>query len=368
MTISITLPKWYDLHTHLRQGALLAPIIQSQIDMGCCGVLAMPNTKPPTAKVFDADDLPYWSIESYLRHIKEAGGDAFDDIIVPLYLTKDTTASMIEKGAKAGVLRACKYYPPHGTTGADFGVPMDELLKGDVFKAMSDHGVVLCIHGEQHHMRGDAYFEKDSNAEDVFYRETMPRLRDAYPDLKIACEHVTSKTAVDFVKGAGANTAASITPQHLLYTVGDLLMGLKYHLYCLPLLKFSDDRQALRDAVTAADNTQFYAGTDSAAHTVKATDCGCAAGCFTGGIAPQLYAQAFEEAGVDLSTGAGQGAFEAFLCRNGPAFYGLKLPEARFTLVKEPQSIAPIKTQEGEITPLPLGLGQDSVAWSVRLT
>jgi len=365
--MQLTLPKWYDLHTHLRQDELLEPIIQSQLDMGCCGVLAMPNTKPPVAKVFKNDDLPYWCIEGYLDLIQRSGGDAFDDVIVPLYLTKDTDAVMIEAGAKAGLLRAAKYYPPHGTTGADFGVPMEEMLKTDVFQSMSDNNVVLCIHGEQHAMRGDEYFEKDANAEDVFYREYMPRLRDAYPDLKIACEHLTTKTAVDFVLGAGDNTAASITPQHLLYTIGDLLMGLKYHLYCLPLLKFSEDRDALRKAVMSEDNIRFYAGTDSAAHTTKATECGCAAGCFTGGIAPQLYAQAFEDAGFDMSETRVKSIFERFLCLNGMRFYNLEPSEERFILKKEPSSVSLLKTKIGDIVPLPLGLQQDRISWSIEL-
>ncbi len=367
MTLELTLPYWYDLHTHLRQDGLLEPIIQSQLDMGCAGVLAMPNTKPPVAKVFEKDSLPYWSIEAYLEMIGGAGGDAFEDVIVPLYITKDTNAKMIEAGAKAGILRACKYYPPHGTTGADFGVPMMDLLEGDVFQAMADHGVVLCIHGEEHHMKGAEYFAKDSNAEDFFYRERMTRLRDAYPALKIACEHVTTKTAVEFVQGGGDNVVASITPQHLLYTVGDLLQGLKYHLFCLPLLKFEEDREALRAAACGAGNTKFYAGTDSAAHTVKATDCGCAAGCFTGGIAPQLYAQAFEEAGADLSDSSGQAAFQAFLCDNGPAFYGFTASSKTFTLRKEAQGVSKIQTPDGEITPLPVGLGRDTIAWSISV-
>ncbi|MEM7234097.1 MAG: dihydroorotase, partial [Planctomycetota bacterium] len=112
---------------------------------------------------------------------------------------------------------------------------------------------------------------------------------------------------------------------------------------------------------------QFYAGTDSAAHTEKATACGCAAGCFTGGIAPQLYAQAFEEAGVDLSTEDGQAAFKRFLCENGPAFYGLKTSEESFTLVKEPQEVHTIPTSEGDITPLPAGLGEKTIPWSVKV-
>lgn len=122
----------------------------------------------------------------------------------------------------------------------------------------------------------------------------MPLLRDKFPNLKMVCEHITTKTAVDFVAGAGDKTGATITPQHLTYTVADLVQGLKYHLYCLPLVKFDEDRAALRAAVLTPSNKRIFAGTDSAPHTTKTTECGCAAGCFTGAIAPQLYAENFD--------------------------------------------------------------------------
>jgi dihydroorotase len=362
------LPAWTDLHTHLRQDGLLAPIVQSQLDMGCAGVLAMPNTKPPVAKVFDSDSLPYASIEDYTRRIRAAGGDRFTHLIVPLYLTKDTTPAMIEAGAKSDILKACKYYPPHGTTGADFGAPLQHYIDNGVFKAMADCGVILCVHGEEHHMEPEHYFGQSSNAEEVFYKERLPHVLDQSPDLKIACEHITTQCAVDFVQSSGVNIAASVTPQHILYTVGHLLKGLQYHLYCLPLLKFAEDRAAIRQAITKAGQTKFYAGTDSAAHTKKATECGCAAGCFTGGIAPQLYAQGFEEAGVDLSTAPGQEIFKAFLCDNGPRYYGFAPAQAPvITLEKTPQRIAKIETLEEPITPLPLGLGLETIPWSLKL-
>ena len=69
MSIEIKLPKWYDLHTHLRQDALLPAVRQDHIKSGCAGVLAMPNTKPPVAKIHEHDPLPYWSIETYFQSI-----------------------------------------------------------------------------------------------------------------------------------------------------------------------------------------------------------------------------------------------------------------------------------------------------------
>lgn len=324
----------------------------------------MPNTKPPVAAVFGPKTETAWSIEAYRADLLAAGADAFEQLIVPLYLTRDTTAAMIAEGAASGLLRACKYYPPHGTTNSEHGVPMAEWIGGDVFRAMEDHGIVLCIHGEQHAISGPAYFDEKQTAESVFYTETMPRLREAHPGLRIVCEHITTASAARFVATSGENVGATITPQHLLYTVGHLVQGLKYHLYCLPLVKFEADREALRAAVLTPGQNRFFAGTDSAPHTTKATECGCAAGCYTGGCAPQLYAMAFEEAGASLGSAAGRDAFERFLSTNGPTFYGFAASKETFTLVREPSRTSPQQTDEGPVVPLPYGMGL-TLDWSL---
>ena len=365
---SFTLPRWFDLHAHVRQGALLEPLLAAHRAMGCAGLLAMPNTSPPVLKTRRADDAVGLSIEEYQGMIRAAGGEAFDPVIVPLYLSAATTPAMIDAGAKAGILKAAKYYPPHGTTNAGAAAPLDHYRQNGVLKAMAEHGIILCLHGEKHGLSGTDYFDEADNAETRFYKEDAPRLRDAYPDLRIVAEHVTTQTAVAFVRASGKNIGATVTPQHLLYTVGDLLQGLRYHMFCLPVLKFDRDRAALRDAVTAMDNTRFFAGTDSAPHTKKVTECGCAAGCFTGGIAPQLYAQAFEESGLKLEEERAQAIFRRFLCENGASFYGLNLPAETFTLTRAPQKIMPLLTKEGPILPLPLGLaktGAAEIPWSV---
>lgn len=364
------LPKWYDLHVHFRQDQLIAPLVADHLAMGCAGVLAMPNTKPPLTQVLESNELESWSIEGYLRELMDAGADEFLDVIVPLYLSAETTPEMIEKGAEAGILRAAKYYPPHGTTGADFGIPMAELFKNGVLQAMQDNDVVLCIHGEMHGLAPEQYFDRETNAEEVFYREWMPKLVEKFPKLRIVGEHLTTKVGVDFIQSAPDHVGATITPQHLLYTVGHLLKGLHYHLYCLPLLKHEEDRQALRDAVTDKDNTKFFAGTDSAPHTDKMTACGCAAGCYTGGIAPQLYAEAFEEAGVDLGSADGQAVFQNFLCDIGPDFYGLEKSKETFTLEKASQTLTSLKVGAQEILPLPLGLTEEEnveIPWRIVL-
>lgn len=365
MTVSFTLPRWHDLHAHFRQGTPMGVYIEAHLAMGCAGMLAMPNTKPPVAKIMNADPGEGWSIEGYRDQLMKAGGVAFENVIVPLYLTRATTPAMIEAGAKSGLLKAAKYYPPHGTTNADHGQPLQSFIDNGVFQTMADHGVVLCIHGEEHGLSGPAYFDKTGNAEDTFYRERLPRVVDSIPSLKIVCEHITTATAASFVTQCGDRVAATITPQHLLYTVAHLVQGLKYHLYCLPLVKFDEDRAALRAAATSAVNTKFFAGTDSAPHTTKATECGCAAGCFTGYVAPQLYAQAFEEAGIDLGSKSGQDAFINFLSLNGPRFYGFSPSVETFTLTRQEQTVPHIHTEDGPIVALPRGMGHDTIPWTI---
>ncbi len=356
-----TFPKWYDLHVHFRQDDPMRHYIKAHIDMGCCGVLAMPNTKPPVSRVSGGNFETSWSIKSYIQMIKDKGGDLFDTIIVPLYLTPDTDIKMIEEGAKSGLLKSCKYYPPHGTTNSESGAAMQHYIDNGVLQAMEDHNIILNIHGEEHGLKGSEYFDDTTNAEDIFYQNIMPILTQKFPKLKIVCEHITTKTAVDFVNSSSDKVAATITPQHLMFTVGDLIQGFKYHLYCLPLVKFEKDRQALLEAVKNPHNTKFFAGTDSAPHHEKVTNCGCAAGCFTGLIAPQLYAQA-----LDLNE-KNQKEFKNFLCINSPNFYGLEISKQTFKLEKKKSSPANLMIDDKEIVLLHNGIGLESLDWTINL-
>ena len=349
--MKLELPQWYDLHAHFRQGDMIAPLIADHLAMGCAGILAMPNTKPPVAKIFKKDSLSYWSIEEYLEMLRNAGGDQFTDIIVPLYLTKDTTPKMIEEGARAGILRACKYYPPHGTTGAEFGIPFETFLSNGVFKAMEEAGTVLCIHGEEHGLSGENYFGREGNAEETFYKKRMPELVKKFPKLKIVCEHITTKVAADFVQQSGPNVAATITPQHLHWNRNALFAGgLRPHFYCLPVAKREVHRLALRAAATSG-NPRYFLGTDSAPHAREAKEaaCGCA-GIFNAPFALESYVTVFdEENALDR--------FEGFASLHGPAFYGLPVNETTVTLERAASPV-PASLPLGDTTIIPFHAGE----------
>ncbi|MFZ2619620.1 MAG: hypothetical protein WAX89_01995 [Alphaproteobacteria bacterium] len=363
-----------DGHAHLRQMPLTATLIAEMLKGGTVGGVFMPNTKPPISRVFrrDHDDTHGWSIEGYMDMLKANGGDAFDCTIVPLYLSAETTPDMIRAGARAGVLKSIKYYPPHGTTNSDHGIPMDGLIGSDVLKAMEEEGVILNIHGEEHGQSNQNWFDKDTNAEDAFYKTKMPSLLEAHPNLKIVCEHITTRTAVNFVKAAGENVKATITPQHILYTVGDLLKRMETHMYCQPLPKFEDDRQACMETAVGLErisgtesrpyqfvlNTKFMAGTDQAPHLLmnKMVDCGCASGAYFGETAIQMYAMAFDKAGVDIMTPEGAKAFHTFMVDNFNRTYGVPASDKVVLITRKPASVHTVLTPAGEIKPMAVGM------------
>ena len=168
---------------------------------------------------------------------------------------------------------------------------------------------------------------------------------------------MTTREAVDFVVAAAGNVAATITPQHLLYSRNALFSGgLRPHFYCLPILKREHHRQALVAAATSG-NPKFFLGTDSAPHSrlAKENACGCA-GCYSAPIALPLYAEAFEAA-------AALDRLEAFASFHGADFYRLPRNIDAITLLREPADV-PAELPFGTDTIVPLRAGE-RVAWRV---
>ena len=74
--------------------------------------------------------------------------------------------------------------------------------------------------------------------EAVFIETILKPIIDNNPNLKVVMEHITTRQAVEFVKMAGPNIAATITAHHLLYNRNSLFKGgICPHMYCLPILK-----------------------------------------------------------------------------------------------------------------------------------
>lgn len=170
----------------------------------------------------------------------------------------------------------------------------------------------LLVHGEVTSESVD-FFDREK----VFIQTVLLPMLDAVPGLRVVMEHITTKDAAEFVASAPYNVAATITPQHILLNRNALFVGgLRPHVYCLPILKREEHREAVF-AAAVSGNPRFFLGTDSAPHekSTKEASCGCA-GIFSAPVALPLYAHAFEQAGALEN-------LEAFASFNGADFYGL---------------------------------------------
>jgi dihydroorotase len=341
MRLTLTQPD--DWHLHLRDGAALRAVLSDTTNRFARAIV-MPNLKPPVTTTAAA--------MAYRRRIIDAlpPGTRFEPLMT-LYLTDNTAPDEIRRGKESGMVHAVKYYPAGATTNSDAGVSDIAKCYG-VLEAMAEVGMPLLVHGETTDPRVDVF-----DREKAFIERSLAPLAQKFPDLRIVMEHITTAEAVDFVLGTPANIAATITAHHLLLNRNDIFRGgIRPHLYCLPILKREDHRQALVKAATSG-NPKFFLGTDSAPHArhTKEHACGCA-GIYTAHAAIEFYAEAFESAGA-------LDRLEGFASQFGADFYGLPRNTSRIELEKTEVPI-PGELPFGDDVLVPLRAG-GTVAWRI---
>ena len=317
-TPTLTLTRPDDWHVHLRDGDQLKDTVRD-ISRYMGRAIIMPNLVPPAICTETA--------LSYRDRILAAGPQGNFEPLMVLYLTDNTTADEIKKAHATGKIVAAKVYPAGATTNSDSGVTSMKNIY-PVLEAMQEVGMLLLIHGEVTDSSIDIF-----DREKVFLETIMGDVVSDFPDLKVVLEHITTKDAVEFVKNASDNVAATITAHHLLYNRNHMLAGgIRPHYYCLPILKRNTHQQALIEAATSGSK-KFFLGTDSAPHykDKKEAACGCA-GAYTAHAALELYAEAFEDAGA-------LDKLEGFASHFGPDFYGLPRNSDTVTLVKQPWTV-----------------------------
>lgn len=332
--ITITRPD--DWHVHLRDGSALAAVAAATANTFARAIV-MPNLKPPVTTVAAA--------VAYRDRVLAAlpKGSAFEPLMT-LYLTDNTSAPEIARAKASGLVHAVKYYPAGATTNADAGVTSIERAY-PALAAMEREGVVLSIHGEVTDPDVDVF-----DRERMFVERVLARIVRDFPALRVVLEHITTAEAAAYVAAAGPNLAATLTPQHLLYSRNALFQGgLRPHWYCLPILKRETHRRALAAAATSG-NPKFFLGTDSAPHAreAKEADCGCA-GCYTAPHALALYAEAFEDCGA-------LDRLEGFASFFGADFYRLPRNVGKVTLEREPEDV-PLQLPFGKTVIVPLRAG-----------
>ncbi|WP_101068911.1 dihydroorotase [Roseovarius salinarum] len=320
MSETVTLPRPDDWHLHLRDGAMLTAVApESARHFG--RAIIMPNLVPPVVTGADA--------AAYRDRIMAAlpAGSRFTPLMT-LYLTEETDPADVVAAHESGLVTAVKLYPAGATTNSASGVRDFTRVHG-VLEAMAEAGVPLCVHGEVTDPEIDIF-----DREAVFIERVLDPIRHATPGLRVVMEHITTQDGVAYVREGGPDIAGTITAHHLVINRNHLLVGgIRPHYYCLPVAKREAHRLALRAAATG-DCDRFFLGTDSAPHPdgAKESACGCA-GCFTAPNALSIVAQVFEQEGA-------LDRLEAFVSRNGPAFYGLPVNEDTLTLARQDAPVA----------------------------
>ncbi len=333
-----------DWHVHLRDGAMLAVVI-NETARQFARAIVMPNLDPPVTTVAAA--------EAYRSRIEAAlaPGLAFTPLMT-VYLTDGVDAAEIERGFKSGVFTAAKLYPAHATTNSAQGVTDVRRIFG-VLDVMQRMEMPLLLHGEVTDHDVDVF-----DREAVFIDRVLAGIVADFPALKIVFEHITTAEAVAFVEASGPNIGATITPHHLMINRNAMFDGgIRPHLYCLPIAKRERHRLALRRAATSG-NPKFFLGTDSAPHAVgdKESACGCA-GIFNAPVALQSYATVFDEEGA-------LERLEAFASEYGPSFYGLPLNAGSIVLERTPwQAPSSFAAAGSRIVPFRAGA---AIAWTYR--
>ena len=341
-TLSIIRPD--DWHVHLRDGAALKNTV-ADTSKYFGRAIVMPNLVPPVTNVQSAT-------EYYQRIMAENPTRGFKPLMV-LYLTDTTTAQDIIDAKASGLVFAAKLYPAGATTNSSSGVTNVENIYS-VLEELERQDMPLLIHGEVTDHAIDIF-----DREQVFIDTILKPLTEKFTTLKIILEHITTKNAVDFVKAAGSNIAATITAHHLLYNRNHMLVGgIRPHYFCLPILKRNIHQEALIEAATSGD-AKFFLGTDSAPHAIEAKEssCGCA-GSYTAHAAIELYAEVFEQAGA-------LDKLEAFASINGPTFYGLPINSDKITLTKTPW-LVPAQLAFGDNKVVPIRAGEE-INWQVSV-
>ena len=299
-----------DMHLHLRDEEMLHNIAKASSDT-LSGAVIMPNLVPPMSSKE--------AVIAYKKRIFDAIGNSNFKPYMTLFFKPTYDKAFLEDIREE--ITAIKLYPAGITTNSEGGVSGFDVeeLRGTL-EAMSDLNIPLCIHGETNG------FVMDREAEFVSIYE---KLAAAFPKLKIVMEHITTKESVAALEKFD-NLYATITVHHLLITLDDVAGGmLQPHLFCKPIAKRPEDREALLKVALAAHPKVMF-GSDSAPHPQHAKEnCGCAAGVFTAPIALQLLTELFEKHDA-------LDHLQAFISGNAQTIYGVEPLNKTVTLEKKP--------------------------------
>lgn len=334
MSQEITLQSPLDMHLHLRDGDMLKLVTPLTAE-SFSGAVIMPNLVPPVDKLD--------SLHSYRERILAAVGEHQFDPYMTLFFRQYSEQELT--AAREHII-GIKLYPAGATTNSEAGVKAIDAVE-PTFKLMEEMGIPLMVHGETHG------FVMDREKE---FLASYDYLATKFPKLKITMEHITTADAVALLD-KHENLRATVTLQHLIITLDDVAGGLlDPHLFCKPIAKRPEDREALLQAALSAHPKLMF-GSDSAPHPLEKKECcGCAAGVFTSPLALARLAQLFDTHGK-LDN------LQAFISDNAQRLYAVTPSAKSVTLSKQPFEVPSAYTGHGQhVVPMHAG---EKLDWKI---
>jgi len=319
-----------DMHLHFREGKMAKIVIPLSSHTFAGGVI-MPNLVPAVNNLE--------RLTGYIQEIRSlVGKDVFKPYMTVFFRDYSYQELELLKPHILGV----KLYPAGVTTNSEHGV--SALSKAETtIKHLENLEIPLLVHGETHGFVMDR---------EKLFLPVFEHLAQKFPKLKIVMEHITTADAIALLDKY-ENLYATITLHHLIITLDDLAGGLlRPHLFCKPIAKRPEDREALlKNALKAHPKLMF--GSDSAPHPVdKKEACGCAAGIFTAPIALQCLVELFiKHNAVDN--------LQRFVSDNAQNIYQITPPQKSVILNKTPYRVP---NSYGEVVPM---YANQELDWSI---
>jgi dihydroorotase len=319
-----------DMHLHFREGAMAQTVIPLS-SYSFAGGVVMPNLVPAVNNLE--------RLQGYLQEIKGIIGT---DVFEPYMTVFFQQYSYQELEQLKPYILGVKLYPAGVTTNSEAGVAALDRVE-DTIKYLEELAIPLMVHGETHGFVLDR---------EKLFLPIFEHLAQKFPRLKIIMEHITTAEAVSLLDKY-EHLYATVTLHHLIITLNDLAGGLlRPHLFCKPIAKRPEDREALvKTAIQAHPKLMF--GSDSAPHPIdKKEACGCAAGIFTAPIALQALVELFEKHQAIAN-------LQAFVSDNAQRIYEVVPPEKLVTLEPIPYKVPAIY---GEVVPM---FANQKLPWSI---
>jgi dihydroorotase len=319
-----------DMHLHFREGAMAQTVIPLS-SYSFAGGVVMPNLVPAINNLE--------RLQGYIKEIKEIMGR---DVFEPYMTVFFRQYSYQELEQLQPYILGVKLYPAGVTTNSEAGVAALDQVENTI-KSLEELAIPLMIHGETHGFVLDR---------EKLFLPIFAHLAQKFPRLKIIMEHITTAEAVSLLDQY-ENLYATVTLHHLIITLDDLAGGLlRPHLFCKPIAKRPEDREALVNAAIQAHPKLMF-GSDSAPHPIdKKEACGCAAGVFTAPIALQALVELFEKHQAIAN-------LQAFVSDNAQRIYGVVPPKKLVTLESIPFKVPAIY---GEVVPM---FANQELPWSI---